>query len=191
MLKAVCWALIFAAIAIWQPSSSHAEPLLDTPVYNPETKSYFELVKIGAGWSIRGATIKEIGWRNAQKFAYTQTFKGVRGRLALVKSAATNDFLRQFQTIQPTWIGLRYWCAHRKLQLATGEFYPRTAYANWDQVWAHDGGARESGNPPTCNDTFRVWPVHYWSVQDGFRWNANGQQKEFRYIFIEFPTGKE
>lgn len=190
MLKAIVSAFLLVAVA-WPPGTSRAEALLDTPLYNPETKSYFELVWVPPGWSIRGAEFAEISWERARQFAHQQTYKGVRGRLALVKSEATHHFLRRFQPDRATWIGLRYWCHHGKLQLATGEFYPKTGYAGWDRNWAVAGTKQTGNRPPVCTGNFPYWPVHYWSIQEGFRWNANGTLKEWRYVFIEYPTGKE
>ncbi len=30
-------------------------------------------------------------------------------------------------------------------------------------------------------------PVHYWPVADGFRWNANHYEVEWRQMFVEYP----
>jgi len=183
--------LVVLGIVAAGSSVVRAQPLYDTPVYNPETRSYFELVKVTKGYSIRGANIPAITWSNARKLARSRFYKGVRGRLAVVKSQSVNDFLRQtFKPDEKTWIGLRYWCAYNKLQWVTGEFHPLTAYANWDRIWRHDGGTYGGNKEPTCNEFFNYWPVHYWPVQNGFRWNANGTHKEFKAFFVEYPTGK-
>ncbi|MFQ5467905.1 MAG: hypothetical protein ACE5DS_07190, partial [Kiloniellaceae bacterium] len=73
-------------------SGARAEPLYNKRVYSPDAKSYFELVRVGKGHSLRGADIAAVNWANARKLAYGRAYKGVRGRLAVVKSRAVNDF---------------------------------------------------------------------------------------------------
>ncbi|MEX2650278.1 MAG: hypothetical protein WD673_14815 [Alphaproteobacteria bacterium] len=83
--------------------------MLDTPVYDSETKSYFELVQMGLGYSDRGPLSPEIGWERSRLFALGRLCKGVPGRFAIVPSPAVHKFLRE--TLRPTeaaWIGLRY-----------------------------------------------------------------------------------
>ena len=187
-----CFRLLIPAAILLVVSAARAEVLYDTPVYNPDTQSYFELVRVRAGHSIRGKDIPAITWGNARKLARGRVYKGARGRLAVVKSQEVSDFLRRtFQADEKAWIGLRYWCAYNRLQWVTGEFYALSEYANWDRIWNHEGGIHGETKQPVCNAHFRYWPVHYWPVQDGFRWNANGMSKEARSFFLEYPTGKE
>ena len=172
------------------PDTATGAPLYDTPVYEPDTGSYFELRKVTPGYSVRGGA-PAIQWPKAQVLARQSTYKGIRGRLAVVKSKEVNDFLRRtFKPDWGAWIGLRYWCKFNRLQWITGEFHERTAYANWDPVWNHEGSPGAARGQPSCRRKDTFWPVHYWSVDAGFRWNANGDQKEMRYFFIEYPTGK-
>ncbi|CAN0577002.1 unnamed protein product, partial [Laminaria digitata] len=55
------------------------------PIYNPETKSYFEL---------RIDLPHPPNWGTAVRYARTKTYKGVRGRLAVVKDLQTHSFLQ-------------------------------------------------------------------------------------------------
>ena len=120
-------------IGIWLlAGSAAAEPLYESKVYNPETKSHFELVRNQQpGLSTRCRTCYEFSWAVAKRLAQQRTFKGVRGRLAVVKSRQVNDFLREtFRPERAAWIGLRYLCRFNKLQWITSEFHPNTGYAN-------------------------------------------------------------
>lgn len=185
---AALWLMAVAAI----PSAFAADAsLYNTKVYNPATKSYFELVQAKAGDSIRGATIPEIGWRKAAENAARMSYKGVHGRLAVVKTKQTNDFLlKTFQPSRPAWIGLRYWCHLNRLQWVTGDLFEAGDYANWGLIWAHDGGQAPTAlaNKPNCNEDVAYWPIHYWSVPEGFTWNATGLHKERYVYFVEYPT---
>ena len=167
-------------------------PLYNVPVYEPETGNYFELRKVEPGYSSRGRGVPAIGWNKARTLARKSTYRGAKGRLAVVKRRTVNDFLRRtFEPVTGAWIGLRYWCELNKLQWVTGEIHELSGYANWGSVWRHDGASLDGGpKVPTCGRKTPFWPVHYWSVDKGFRWNANGNRKEMRAFFIEYPTGE-
>ena len=80
----------------------------DPPIYNPASQSYFQL--------LAQTTVKQT-WRDARKAALSKTFKGVRGRLAVIDRPETHQFiLRNFEVKKPMWIGLRYWCGFRMLE---------------------------------------------------------------------------
>jgi len=171
------------------------------PIYNPDTKSYFELYNPQV--KRPGAAKAVYDWRNNKDWPHAQTaaaskfFKGVRGRLAVVKTLKTHEFLRKhFVVGEPTWIGLRYWCSLNKLQWVTGEIHPLTAFNAWARKWNVEGAdpkgrkdaqGCEKGRKGTRH---RSLGVHYWATKDGFLWNANGFDKAFTSLFIEYPTGK-
>ena len=76
------------------------------PIYNPETKSYFEL---------RVDLPKPPNWRTAVRYARTKIYKGVRGRLAVVKDLQTHSLLKaNFDICEKAWVRLRYFCSFRK-----------------------------------------------------------------------------
>ena len=183
--------VVWACFMLATPTA--AEPLYETPVYNPETKSYFELARVVPGSSTRGIPLAEAGWMASTRLAARRVFKNAHGRLAVVKTKQVNDFLRvTFGPDTPAWIGLRYLCRYNKLQWVTGEIHPLDAYSNWDRRWKSSGGESGKGASPYCNPgTHEFWPVHYWRVSEGFRWNANGTTKEFYAYFVEYPTGGE
>jgi len=178
-------------------STVGAGPVYNKPVYNPETKSYFELYTPELETVLNHKNIYGISWRVAAKIATLRKYKGVAGRLAVVKTKSLSDFLRRtFAPDQPVWIGLRYYCQYHIFQWVTGEFMePNKDYNIWGSVWNQSAISRyQRGNEnarPNCG-SFRSfhWGVHYWPVQEGFVWNANGYDKFWNFMFIEYLTGK-
>ncbi len=145
------------------------------PIYNLHTKSYFEL---------RIDMPKPPNWNTANKFAKTRTYKGVRGRLAIVKDVETHSFLRaNFHINEEAWIGMRFLCSVRKLVWVTGDEQKRREF---------NAGARQWHRTNVTCRTNRItfMPVYYLPARDGFRWQASGQQKYFSSVFVEYPTGK-
>ena len=76
------------AVAIWPApvvGAPKSKGVYDVKLYNPETRSYFEMV------DFRKDNPGNIGtWRNAGKVAERRHFKGVRGRLAVIKTRETH-----------------------------------------------------------------------------------------------------
>jgi hypothetical protein len=161
---------------LW-PLPVAAEPNL--PIYNPASKSYFEL---------RDDNAPPGTWEKARGLAARLSYKGARGRLAVVDSEATHLFLRRNFTIkEETWIGLRYWCAFRKLQWVTGKLHSREGFNIWANQWYR---LEET----MCGQGVTIGPRAYMPVYylpRGFRWQACGASKWFTHYFVEYPTGKE
>jgi hypothetical protein len=184
-------------------SASAASLLWNTPVYNPESKSYFELftpskqlTEIEHGLGVYG-----LSWGVAKGLAEKQTFKGVRGRLAVVDTRQIHEFLKEkFHPTIAVWIGLRYWCKFKKLQWVTGKVFDRQKdFAAWGGMWNQNGihNYYRLGQTAAADDCSPIFAgrlnylgVHYWPMSEGFLWNANGYSKHFAALFIEFPTGK-
>jgi len=173
-----------------------AEPLYNKPVYNPETKSYFELFATNpeaARTRLSGGTA-QWKWRDAYRVAASRSYNGVRGRLAIVPSQSVHQFLRNtFEPNISAWIGLRYWCKFHKLQWVDGTLPESGAFAIWGPIWNQGTTSPDqSKDRAPCDSSLKSLHlgVHYWSTRDGFYWNANGYNKEFSAIFIEYPTGK-
>lgn len=179
-----------------------ANLLWNTPVYNPPSKSYFELYTPGKDLKDieDGLGIYGLSWGVAKGLAQRQVFKGVHGRLAVVDTEQIHEFLKQ--TFHPTiavWIGLRYWCQFKKLQWVTGRLFNRkkdfSAWgAMWDQNAVHNYyRLKGQSNPADCSamhaGLVNYLGVHYWPMDEGFVWNANGHDKHFAALFVEFPTG--
>jgi len=188
--------LAVSILAVNISAPTKAEPVYNQPVYNSVSKSYFELYSPDATdpkkrpVSISGG----IEWIHAAKMAQKKTFHGVQGRLAIVNTRQIHEFLRDtFQSAGPVWIGLRYWCRYRKLQWVTGSIHPRGSFQKWGRIWnqvaAAPSGQQKRANCP--NSKQHTLGVHYWGVDQGFFWNANGRFKQFNALFIEYPTGKK
>ncbi|MGE0744114.1 MAG: C-type lectin domain-containing protein [Rhodospirillales bacterium] len=171
-----------ATAAISTPAGAKA--LYNTPVYHAETKSYFELVPVPHGHSMRDKSSPETDWTHAMRFAAGRMFKETRGRLAVIKSQDTNDFLvRTFDPPQSAWFGLRFFCGVRKLIWVTGDVHPPNGFKNWGPTWQAPGDAPCAGG--------QQWaPIALARTDAGFRWEARGQAKEFFYYLVEYPTGK-
>lgn len=157
-----------------------ARPLYAEPVYDPSAKSYFELVD-GRNGGIDGPA-----WWQALALAKDRAYKGVQGRLAIVKTIATHDFLeRTFHPKDYAWIGLRYWCATRKLEWSDGEVAMHLSFAAWDKNWNQDIFACHTGYPPGPD----YMSIAYSPIQNGFRWIGKGRNKHYYFYFVEYPTG--
>ena len=146
------------------------------PIYNPESKSYFEL---------RVDLPKPPNWRTAARYARTKIYKGVRGRLAVVKDLQTHSFLKaNFDVREEAWIGLRYFCSFRKLVWANGEEQPRRAFKMWAKKWYR--------TDIRCGkQSIQFMPIYYLPNTKGFKWQASGPAKYFVSYFVEYPTGAE
>ena len=150
--------------------------LFDTNVYDPHSKSYFGLYRIQSG-----------SYENANNYARSRTFKGVRGRLAVVRSKETQNFIvRTFRPPDETWIGLRMFCQSRKLRWVTGEDLVRGKhFTNWGRRWHYDD------KYPPCkgggiNSLFAgIALVRDYSV---VRWWAIAPAHFTTSLLIEFPT---
>jgi len=161
--------------------------LFNQPVYNPATRSYFELVKVtGPGYR------PDLNWQSARAAARKRFWRGVRGHLAIVKSRQVHDFLRiTFRSDTIAWIGLRYMCAFNTLLWVNGDIHKRSGFSYWAPVWNRYVPRSSGTGQPVCPRGGRgYWPVQYYPVSEGFRWSASGVEKKFTAYFVEYNTGK-
>jgi hypothetical protein len=153
------------------------------PVYNPATKSYFQLV--------HNRSVSYL-WDRAQREAGTKYFKGVAGRLAVIDSAETHQFLLENFDIQDPrkdiWIGLRYWCPVRMLQWEGQRLYSPTErdhFRAWHTPWHRLSHF--------CQDVrtlkYGYMGTYYTTINGVTLWQAVGIAKGFHYYLLEFPTG--
>lgn len=185
----VAISIVLGCIATWAGSSgTSAKPLYDKPVYDPASKSYFEMVLVTRANS--NHYIPEISWGQAYQLAKQRSYNGVRGRLAVVKSEATHEFLAKiFQPNNFAWIGLRYWCSTHKLQFSDGSFWTRGMFRAWNAKW--DQSAVK--DPCWEYHSYRkpqYMPVAYQPLNDGFLWIAKEWHKLYYAYFVEYPTGE-
>ena len=182
-LTCLLTALLFGATA------AHAQgPVFDKPIYDPASKSYFELVAVTAlqAGAAKVGMVPEAPWDKAAAFAAGRVFKGTKGRLAVVKSQETHEFLMQnLRPAYPAFIGLRYYCKERRLEWITGESHAANGFKAWHQQWDQGDGKLCLGatNPPWWMG------VAYTSTKDGFRWVARGYVKHWTAYIVEYPTG--
>lgn len=165
-----------------------AEPLYDKPVYDPASKSYFELVLIRTTQYSYGGH-PEVRWEQADGLARARVYNGVHGRLAVIRNLETHEFLElTFQPVFNAWIGLRYWCSNRTLQFTDGTLWTRSMFGVWDAKWDQSAVKDPCGEYHT-NRKPQYMPVAYNSIKDGFRWIAKEWHKAYYCYFVEYPTG--
>ncbi|TQV76261.1 lectin-like protein [Denitrobaculum tricleocarpae] len=170
-------------------TTTFAAPLLDTPVYYEPSDSYFELVSLQNQYPGRFAR-NETSWLAVKELAAKRSYKGRRGRLAVVRDRATNSFLRDtFKPDQPSWFGLQYLCKYNRLIWANGRLHKRDGFQNWGRVWNVEG--KKPNNPNRsegCSNFNYFYAVHYWSSKSGFTWNANAKNVHWKMMFVEYPA---
>jgi hypothetical protein len=180
-VKFIGWFLTVLALA-WTSSASANEAVYSKPMYESKSKSYFELVRLTkADEPIH--YVPSMNWADAEAFAKKRIFKGVHGRLAVIKSLETHSFIMMnFRPATYTWIGLRYFCKGRKLVWSDGDEFQRGDFQAWATPWDQSSGVG-------CHERSYM-PVAYNGTSDGFRWIAKGGLKIYRDLLIEYPTGK-
>jgi hypothetical protein len=190
-------ALAAAILCIGYATSASAEMLLNQPVYNEETKSYFELYTPDLNKVREHENIYGLSWRAALRLAQKLEFHGVKGRLAVIKTRSLHEFLKEtFKPDMEVWIGLRYWCKFNKLQWIDGDLWKRGDFSLWGKVWDQEAikptqaGTGEARNDCATQGSGQFLGVHYWRREWGYYWNANGYDKHFNLMFVEYQTGK-
>lgn len=162
--------------------STSAAPLVNTPVYNPHTKSYFLLVKVKPDEWDPGAEGNR--WRFAEGYAEQHVFKGVRGRLAVIKDLETTAWAKiTFGPPGEAWIGLRYVCNERQLEWTDGTYFRPGDFQLWTKYWYQS-------EERLCSIPNEQMPVEMYSDMDGVHWAARGYDKAFEFFFMEYPTGQ-
>ena len=156
------------------------------PVYNPSSKSYFQLF---------ADNVNPGTWEAARTRAGMKSYNGIRGRLAVVSSAETHDFIvRTFNLARredAVWIGLRYWCSARLLQWEGDRPYSPSDPAHF-RMW-HAQWSRAEENACSFSKSAKVGfaPVYYRTIGNITRWQAVGAAKFFNHYLVEYPTGEE
>ncbi len=159
--------------------------LFDVPVYDPYSKSYFELRNTPAGGGTRVAN-----WPTADRIARSKSYKGVRGRLAIIRSREANDFiLKTFKPPNETYIGLRMACSEGfKLIWVDGKILSPKDYQNWGRMWHYPDSylpCRGDG----INSKFGG--VVYNRLEGRPRWYVIAPAHATVAFLVEYPTGKE
>lgn len=180
---AMIWLLALLCIS---PLCAAEGPFPSAPVYDPSSKSYFQLF---------ADNINPGTWEAAKTRAGSRSYKGVRGRLAVVGNYETHKFiLRTFELTRredAVWIGLRYWCSARLLQWEGNRPYSPSDpghFKMWHSQWSR-------ADDQACSDTrsgkLGFAPVSYRTIGSVTRWQAAGAAKFFNHYLVEYPTGEE
>lgn len=174
------WVVVMTLLIVGTAPPVAAKPLYDEPVYFPERKAYFELVRIPPGYSNRGPGAPAANWQNTRKLAAQRVYRGLRGRLAVVDSPELSAFLRKtFDPRGNAWIGLRYFCQLGRLVWVNGRSHPASGYKNWADPWQEEFACRGA------QTTYA--PIYVAPPPEGFVWRAQGSSKEQRFYFVEYP----
>ena len=177
-----CLSFMVALSMAWAMPALAQQAVFNKPIYDPQSKSYFELVRLTKADEPKHY-VPSMNWGDARAFASKRVYKGTHGRLAKVATAEIHSFiLMNLRPADFTWIGLRYLCNGRKLEWADGEVFQPSDFKVWAPAWDQSSGVgcRERG----------YMPVAYTSVRDGFRWIAKGGLKLYTDLLVEYPTGK-
>lgn len=171
--------VVVAGAARGQQQSPDPRAGMQGVVYDPAAKSYFALIYVPR--TAKGTA----EWDAALQLARGMAYKGVQGRLAIVDSLETHEFLLQhFRPMhdQYVWIGLRYLCRARQLETSTGQIVKPGSFQAFDKDWNQDKTAvcKDPNNP---ND----WASIAYSPQD--TWIVKGAHKGYEWFYVEFPTG--
>jgi lectin-like protein len=181
-------ALIFLVAAfLCVATGAHAQgPVYGKPMYDPASKSYFELVHVTKEQT-PGSSNPALPFPKAAEAASGRAFKGVKGRLAIIRSQDTHMFIMQnLRPNEDTWIGLRYFCKTRELKWVNGEVLKKGDFAAWHAQW------NQSGVADYCKGAETDWmPVAYTPAGAGFRWIAKGGLKIYVAYLVEYPAGHE
>jgi hypothetical protein len=176
-------AILVLAFALGGGDAGAAAGPGDPPVYNPASKSYFQML---------ATTGRHGNWPESLEQARTQTFKGVRGRLAVIDTAETHEFvMRNFDVSNPTWIGLRYWCEFRMLEWVGLRPYSPSdpgRYQAWHPQWSRG----DQFCAPNASGPGAFLGVYYQPISDSSAlWQAVRAGKGFGQLLVEYPTGGE
>ena len=180
-------AIVVAVMAFGQFGQSRGyATVIDKPVYNPQTKSYFEVVAVSEAEGDVGiaGVLPGMYWNSADAAAQRRVFKGIHGRLAVVRDLPTTEWVEvTFQPPTALWIGLRYLCNMRQLQWSDGTYFKPGDWQIWDRHWYQGVGA-------FCQSQQSDWAgVTLVTNRQGVHWISWGFAKTFENYLIEYPTG--
>lgn len=176
------WILLVAAALLFaqgaDPAAAQLRPVFDKPVYNPESKSYFELLD-GTHLHNQGPT-----WEQARELAAERSFGGTQGRLAIIRTPETDMFIRiNLRPNQHTWFGLRYDCKQKRLLWTDETELKQGDYANWNPR-----GWYASPQWGFCVGD-HLMPA-YLPLHSGIRhWMMQRSPKRYYNFIVEYPTG--
>lgn len=162
------------------PLAAWGKPLLEKPIYNEATGSYYELIDYRpttGGYGLR--------WEEAEKLAARRMVGNVRGRLAVIRDPQTELFLKvNLRPTSATWFGLYLDCNSMSFRWIDDVPLEKTDYANFDPSnWLRD-------RITLCDGLYTQtrWPV-FLDMSTDKKWGVKGPLKLFYFFIIEYPTG--
>ncbi len=169
--------LVFAP-AQWQPEAVAEPNILGKVVYDPSSGSYFEIV--------RNRNLGSLGqWKGVRAIVNKRIYKGIRGRLAVIKTRATHEFLRKTLGIPfDAWIGLRYHCSSGKLFWVTGDVLKRGVdFEIWHRKLYYEGSS-------LCGRGRITHLVVFYMRMKGrhLYWRLSGPKHGLAGALVEYPT---
>ena len=169
--------ILLLGLLNWQ-FQAEAKPIMGGKIiYDPSSGSYFEMVRL----SSRAFRT----WRHARAFAEKQFYKGIRGRLAVIKTRATHEFLQKNLGITiryESWIGLRYHCSSKKLVWVTGDILKRGVdFEMWSNKLYYEG-------VNYCRAGYKALVVFYTVVGKHLYWRISGPAHGLNGAIIEYST---
>jgi hypothetical protein len=169
-------------VVIAHGSALADEKVVQGPVFDPRTGSYFELWERTTALRHNGPT-----WQQADYDISKLHYKGRTARLAVVPDQEALDFIAEnFSLPSATWIGLRYFCRFRKLLWTSGDVVPlRSVALMWAPQWHR--------TDITCTtENIEFMPVALTDRRTGApRFQATGPAKGFYYVLVEYPKPPE
>lgn len=171
LLGSIAWS---GAIAAEKPRYNPGVPVAQGPVHDSRTGSYFELLVSKRAHNY---------WHLARDEAGSRTYKGRRGRLAVIKDLETLEFVREhFRLNEEAWIGLQFYCRFRKLVWVSGETQPLRNPGMWAPTWYRNQNMR-------CTtqrwDTMPIYLTREGEAE--VSWQATGPAKTFVSFLVEYP----
>lgn len=180
----VAGVLMAASPAVLDANRAFAAELWRSEIRKyPKNDSYYQLV------DDRSIHDQGVEWREARARAATFSYKGRKGRLAIVDTGELYAWLLETFNLRArsqkgyTWIGLRYLCPTRDLLWVTGQEHPPSGFAAWDTPWHREDGIR-------CSTVPRLPYMGVFIAGERSRWQATGYRKRYRNYFIEYPAPK-
>ncbi len=173
--------LVFAP-AQWQPEAVAEPNILGKVVYDPSSGSYFEIIRNQRGFR---------RWRDVRAAVNKRIYKGIRGRLAVIKTRTTHEFLQKKLGVPfDAWIGLRYHCSTGKLVWVTGEILKRGVdFEIWHSRWHYEKGYVCGAGAGGAAEV-KYLAVYYVNVNGRFNWRASGPGHGMAnsIAIVEYPT---
>ena len=176
--------LIILFVGMTGPQALAQSELKFGPIYNPASKSYFEL-----RYRFKGIT-----WAKMGQEAGAHQFKGVQGRLAVIDSYETHAFLSEnIPRHFPAWIGMYVDCKTMNVYWVNGEQQLNSKINFWNNPWYRDSRIRCSSQGISMMSVWLLPQRNYkqYGGSAGSRWVATGPHKGDHYMLVEYPTGGE